>query len=216
MMRGIPALVIFCAVTALGARPAHAELVFFESGRSLSVKAHHMDGQSLVLELRDGGEIACDPSVIVRIAPDEVPYPEPELEPAPGLVGRDLRGEYGALIDRVAAAEGVDPRLVRAVVQVESGYQPHARSPKGAMGLMQLMPETARQYAVRDPYDPVANVEAGVRHLKTLLRRYPLRLALAAYNAGGAAVDRFGGVPPYGETRRYVARILEILRTARS
>ena len=214
-MRAIPVFAIVCATLALGAEPAHAELVFFGSGRSLSVKAHRVDGPSLVLELRGGGEIVCDPSVIVRITPDEVPYPDPEIAPAPAAI-RHERGEYGALIDRVATAQGVDPRLVRAVVQVESGYQPQARSPRGAMGLMQLMPEIARQYAVSNPYDPAANVEAGVRHLKSLLQRYPLKLALAAYNAGGAAVDRFGGVPPYDETRLYVARILQLVGRTRS
>jgi soluble lytic murein transglycosylase-like protein len=78
------------------------------------------------------------------------------------------------------------------------------------MGLMQLMPETARAYVVSDPYDPQANIEAGIKHLKSLLRRFPLALALAAYNAGEAAVARFGGIPPYGETRSYVSRVLEL------
>jgi soluble lytic murein transglycosylase-like protein len=97
------------------------------------------------------------------------------------------------------------------MIRVESGYNPRARSPKGAMGLMQLMPETARQYRVADPYDPRANVEAGIRHLKGLLDRYPRAWALAAYNAGEAAVQRFRGIPPYAETRDYVARILRLL-----
>jgi soluble lytic murein transglycosylase-like protein len=78
------------------------------------------------------------------------------------------------------------------------------------MGLMQLMPATARQYALADPYDPAANIEAGVKHLKSLLQRLPVALALAAYNAGEAAVQRFNGIPPYAETRNYVSRILAI------
>ncbi len=78
------------------------------------------------------------------------------------------------------------------------------------MGLMQLMPATARQYAVADPYDPESNIEAGTRHLKSLLERLPLTLALAAYNAGEAAVQRFRSVPPYPETRQYVARVLHL------
>ena len=100
---------------------------------------------------------------------------------------------------------------MRAVIQVESAYQTAARSPKGAMGLMQLMPATARRYAVENPFDPAANVEAGTRYLKSLLDRFPLNLALAAYNAGEGAVERFGGVPPYPETRAYVGRILKLV-----
>jgi len=102
-------------------------------------------------------------------------------------------------------------KLVRAVIQVESAYQERARSRKGAMGLMQLMPETARQYGVANPYDPLSNIEAGIKHLKALTERLPLTLALAAYNAGEAAVTRFHGVPPYPETQAYVGRILRLL-----
>ena len=117
---------------------------------------------------------------------------------------------YGEIIDKVSAEHGVDPKLVRALIRVESAYQPDARSHKGAMGLMQLMPATARQYAVTNPYDPAANIDAGVRYLKSLLERLPRALALAAYNAGEAAVQRFHGIPPYPETRAYVARILAL------
>jgi soluble lytic murein transglycosylase-like protein len=197
--------------------PASAELVFFTTGRSLSVRGHRTEGSSLILTLRDGAEVACEPAVIARIAPDEVPYPEPEPAPAetraatPAVAEPRLGADMEAFLNRVAAQEGVDARLVRAVIEVESGYEPRARSPKGAMGLMQLMPETARQYAVADPYDPAANIEAGIKHLKSLLARFPPALALAAYNAGDAAVERFHGIPPYAETRNYVARILRIL-----
>ena len=132
---------------------------------------------------------------------------------APGVSGVGSTGavRYQEIIERAAARHGVDARLIHAVIEVESGYQPRARSRKGAMGLMQLMPATARQYAVRNPYDPNSNIDAGTRHLKSLLGRFPTALALAAYNAGDAAVERFGGVPPFAETRSYVARILRIL-----
>jgi hypothetical protein len=208
------------------AAPARAELVFFATGRTLSIKAHRVDGASLVLTLRSGAEVVCEASLIARIAPDEAPYPEPDPAPAgsggeaaadppaAGLDGDEIlvaAAPYNHIIERVAAQEGVDARLVRAVIQVESGYRPRARSPKGAMGLMQLMPATARQYAVRNPYDPAANIEAGTRHLRSLLARFPPALALAAYNAGDAAVERFGGMPPFAETRNYVARILRIV-----
>jgi soluble lytic murein transglycosylase-like protein len=104
----------------------------------------------------------------------------------------------------------VDARLVRALIQVESAYKPTARSPKGAMGLMQLMPETARQYALGNPYDPRANIDAGIRHLKSLLQQFDESLALAAYNAGESAVRKFNGIPPYRETQQYVSRILQL------
>jgi soluble lytic murein transglycosylase-like protein len=193
----------------LVATPASAELVFFTTGRNLSVKGHRTDGESLVLMLRTGGEIICERSLIARIEPDEVPYPEPEVAGADVARAEPLQ-PYSELIDRLAAQHGVDPRLVKAIIRVESAFQERARSRKGAMGLMQLMPETARQYAVRDPYEPRSNIEAGIRHLSSLLERFTVPLALAAYNAGEAAVRRFGGVPPYPETRDYVGRVLQL------
>src|SRR5262245_25128940 len=179
----------------------------------MSIKEHHTEGNSLVLTLRNGGQIVCEPSVIARFAPDEVPYPEPEpvAEPAPIAAQATPAVPYGELIDKVAAEHGVPVKLVRAVIQVEAAYQERARSKKGAMGLMQLMPETARQYGVANPYDPVSNVEAGIKHLKSLTERLPLALALAAYNAGEAAVARFHGIPPYPETQAYVGRILKLI-----
>jgi soluble lytic murein transglycosylase-like protein len=191
---------------------ARAELAFFATGRTLSVKAHRVDGNSLVLSLRNGGEMTVEPSMIVRFAPDEVPYPEPVVE-APVVAQPEAPAvPYGEIIDKVSREHGVDARLVRAVIQVESAYQERARSRKGAMGLMQLMPETARQYAVADPYDPASNIEAGIKHLKGLIDRLPrLELALAAYNAGEAAVQKFRGIPPFPETRDYVARIMKLV-----
>jgi soluble lytic murein transglycosylase-like protein len=197
------------------AAPARAELVFFTSGRTLSIKAHHAEGDSLVLTMRSGGEIVCDAGVIARFAPDEVPYPEPEavvaVAAAPPIDAASTV-PYGAIIDRVSAEQQVPAKLVRAVIQVESAYQERARSRKGAMGLMQLMPETAKQYGLTNPYDPAANIEAGIKHLKSLLERLPTALALAAYNAGEGAVQRFHGIPPYPETQLYVSRILQLAR----
>jgi soluble lytic murein transglycosylase-like protein len=193
--------------------PARAELAYFASGDSLSIKTHREEGDSLVLSLRTGGEIVCDRSLIVRFAPDEVPYPEPVVEIAEAQTAPVAMAPvpYGEIIDQVSAKHNVDANLVRAMITVESGYQSRARSPKGAMGLMQLMPATARRFNVKDPYNPQSNIEGGIKYLKTLLDRFPERLAIAAYNAGEAAVERFRGVPPYAETRDYVTRVLQIV-----
>lgn len=201
-------LALFALVMA-SAAPARAELAYFASGRALSIKSHRVEGESLVLTLRSGGEIVCEPAVVARFAPDEVPYPEDAVAVTAPIAAAPV-APYGELIERVSAEHGVDARLVRAVIQVESAFQERARSKKGAMGLMQLMPETARQFAVSDPYDPVANIKAGITFLASLLKRLPVELALAAYNAGEAAVQRFHGVPPYPETRQYVDRILRL------
>ena len=118
--------------------------------------------------------------------------------------------QYHSLIEEHATLNSVSPDLVRAVIQAESAFDPRARSSKGAMGLMQLMPATAAEFGVIDPYSPVENIRAGVKYLKQLLDSYAgkVELALAAYNAGPGAVKKYGGtVPPYRETRNYVAKI---------
>ena len=126
-----------------------------------------------------------------------------------------MQAAYGfdVLIERHATNQQVRPDLVRAVIQVESGFNPRARSPKGAIGLMQLMPSTAAQMGVRDPYNPAENIRGGVTYLRQLLDRYDNNeeLALAAYNAGTLAVDQHGStIPPYRETRNYVSRIKDM------
>ena len=195
--------------------PASAEIIVLGSGRTLSVKGHRTDGESIILTLRNGGEVTVDRAFIDRILPDEVPYPEPEaqLQDQTELsdAGELLQSTpYGEIIAAVSQTHGVDPMLVRALIQVESNYEPKAKSPRGAMGLMQLMPSTAREYKVRNPFDPKANIEAGIKHLKGLIDRFGVEMALAAYNAGEGAVKRFNGIPPYRETRNYVSKILSL------
>jgi soluble lytic murein transglycosylase-like protein len=120
---------------------------------------------------------------------------------------------YGEQIREIAARYGVSPRLVEAVIRVESAFNPRALSPKGAQGLMQLMPQTALSLGVRNAFDPIQNIDGGVRHLRYLLDRYPgnVQLALAAYNAGQGAVSAYGGrIPPYPETQEYVRKVLHL------
>ena len=126
--------------------------------------------------------------------------------------------EFEPLIAEHSAAHGVNPDLVRAVIQAESAFDPRARSNKGAMGLMQLMPATAAEYKVLDAFDPAQNIRAGVAYLRSLLTRFSnnVELALAAYNAGPGAVKKYGDtVPPYRETRDYVAKIKASAPSAR-
>lgn len=197
------------------AAPAYAELVFFQSGRAMSVRAIRSENDGVVLQLRSGGDVHCDQSLIVRVEPDEVEYPDELVAAASEVTGEAdtpaIPEAFRELVTSTAAKHGVDARVVNAVIQVESAYHSRAVSRKGARGLMQVMPATGRRYGALDLFDPKVNLDAGVQHLKKLLSRYDLPLALAAYNAGEAAVDRFGGVPPFRETRNYVTRILRIL-----
>ncbi len=219
VMRPIARLLAgMCLLLALGVSSASAEIVFLSSGRTLSVKDHRQEGDTIVLTMRAGGEVRCDKSIVDRIVPDEVPHPDPvpeqevvaAAEPRADVASVLDSTPYGEIISAMSEANGVDPMLVRALIQVESKYNPRARSSKGAMGLMQLMPQTAREYNLRNPYDPKSNIEAGIKRLKSLIDRWGVELALAAYNAGEGAVTRFNGVPPYRETRSYVSRILAI------
>jgi soluble lytic murein transglycosylase-like protein len=128
---------------------------------------------------------------------------EPYARPANGSPERQ---SFTADVDRVAVEQALPPELIHSVIQVESGYNPYAVSPKGALGLMQLIPATARRFGVSDAFDPVENIRGGAAYLKYLLGLYGgnRTLALAAYNAGEGAVARYGDVPPFQETRNYV------------
>lgn len=130
--------------------------------------------------------------------------------PLPFKINQANRRRFAPHIDRIARKHRLDPDLIHAVISVESGFNPRAVSHAGAMGLMQLMPATARRYGVDDPYDPIANISGGVRHLRFLLDKFRnISLALAAYNAGANAVMRHRrSIPPYLETRMYVVRVI--------
>lgn len=118
--------------------------------------------------------------------------------------------QYEPLIKSIASGHGMNPTVIKSIIEVESGYDPLARSSKGAMGLMQLMPGTAQDLGVADPWDPTENITAGTKYFSWLLRKYNgnLMKALAAYNAGPAVVDAYGGIPPYQETEDYVRNVL--------
>ena len=124
---------------------------------------------------------------------------------------------YARMIAEASAQHAVPERLIWAVIRVESGFDHRAVSRKGARGLMQLMPETAAMLGVRDAFDPRENIQAGTRHLRAMIERFPrdVRLAVAAYNAGEKAVAAFRGVPPYPETRNYVTRVMQLYRGTR-
>ncbi|MDA8384098.1 MAG: lytic transglycosylase domain-containing protein [Betaproteobacteria bacterium] len=139
--------------------------------------------------------------------------PLPETPPAPAFAGKP--GHYAGLIRKSSAACGIDPALVKAMIVAESGDNPQAVSPRGAIGLMQLMPATARRYGAFDPFNPAENIQAGTEYLRDLLTRFNqnLALALAAYNAGAKAVIKYGySIPPYPETEAYVPKVLRLYR----
>ena len=198
----------FAAVLLFGAAPARAEIALLASGQTLKLAGHRSEGGLEVLALKGGGEVQLPPSAVRGYVPDEV------LDEVSQAGGADL----ARLAEDASRRHGLDPALVLAVVAVESGFRPEAVSPKGAQGLMQLMPRTAAALGVQDPLDPGQNLDAGVRHLESLLKLYDgdLKRALAAYNAGQGAVERHGGVPPYRETRDYVRRVLERYRAKKA
>jgi soluble lytic murein transglycosylase-like protein len=145
---------------------------------------------------------------------------DPRYRSMPGMSGSSagwlrlppsVQARFTEDIKVIAARHGVSSSLVESVIRAESAFNPSAISPKGAQGLMQLMPQTANSLGVRNAFDPKQNIEGGVRHLRYLIDRYPgnLPLAIAAYNAGEGAVDRYRGIPPYAETQDYVRKVLQ-------
>ena len=195
---------------------AGAEILRLTNGRTMIVDVCRFEGEWAIVTLRNGGEIKMPKNLIDELLPDEVPFARAvaiealAASPAANRAPLPLAQIYD-MVTRAAAQVGVSTALAHAVVRAESNYNPVAVSPKGAMGLMQLMPFVAREYGVRDPFDPEENLVAGLTHLRSLLRRYDTSRALAAYNAGEGAVSRYGGVPPYRETRSYVQRILAMV-----
>jgi hypothetical protein len=220
----LPALLL---ATLLPAAPVRAELVVFAEGSFLKVAGYRVDGEKMRLSLLEGGTMSVSLARVERVVDDEVvPEPEPIAVPAlhraglpiPLAFSDDLPVPpipFGAEIYQAAKRHSLNPQIVAAVVRAESAFDRGAVSPKGARGLMQLMPATARRFGVggHEIHDPVKNLDAGSRYLRWLLDHFDgdLLKALAAYNAGEGTVDRYGGVPPYRETRGYGRRIYSTL-----
>jgi soluble lytic murein transglycosylase-like protein len=191
---------LMVAELALLALPAAAGTIYFSDGRGLTVEDAWLVDGLIHARLPGGGIIGLSPERVARV---HLPRPEPEVAKLPPenleAMARDIAQRYE-----------MDEELVAAVIRAESGFDPLAISRVGAMGLMQLMPGTAADMHVADPFDPEQNMDGGVRYLKWMMNRFQGRvdLALAAYNAGPTAVERYGGIPPYPETRNYVSRVM--------
>jgi hypothetical protein len=230
MTHRTPALRFFVLVPMLlvFALPSRAELVILTDGNIMKVKAYALDGEQANLSLPAGGHMTLPISRVERVVDDEVAEPEPPVREPMGPPLPPTRivlrfegsqkipaGPWGGLIWEAAKRNSLNPRLIEAVLRAESDGNPRAISRVGARGLMQLMPATAERFGVPNYalYDPAWNLEAGSRYLSWLVDQFPgdLTKILAAYNAGEGAVVRYGGLPPYRETRAYVHRILATL-----
>jgi hypothetical protein len=211
---GMRALEVLLLVTMVV--PAHAgEYVVFASGFRQLIERHETVGDKVILHA-NGGHVEVDAVQIAGFEPEElVAEPEPDL-PSETLIlvaEPSAQPDLKQLVSQAAEKYGIDAAFVHRVVGQESGYRADAVSSAGAIGPMQLMPQTAAMYGA-DPHDPEQNIDAGTRYLRDLLNMYKdsatqLSHTLAAYNAGPGAVAKYNGVPPYRETRDYVRKILE-------
>jgi hypothetical protein len=211
--------VVSALLTVLLAMPgvAMASLAVFVDGRVLKVDDAFLDGTQIVLDLPGGGRMVVPAVRIDRVVADEVEDQNPPNTatygdcPA-GWTDQPLPRWVSFQTEILAAAKGADlhPLLLASLVQAESAFDPWAVSRVGASGLTQLMPSAAADHGVRDVFDPTENLIGGASHLRALVDRFEeLPIALAAYNSGAATIDRYGGIPPYRETRTYVRRVLE-------
>lgn len=207
--------ILITALLSLGLLPGR-EIAFLASGADLRIDRHEIRGDRVLLFNGEGFiEMAASEVVGFEKLPDPPapPPPPPPAEPTPAAPVPKPPVNPKELVENAARKHGLPPEFVKLVARAESAYDPKALSPKGAIGVMQLMPATAQALKV-DPHDVEQNVEGGVRLLRELLARYEdypdqLRRALAAYNAGEGAVQKYNGVPPYSETRHYVHKIVE-------
>jgi soluble lytic murein transglycosylase-like protein len=185
---------------------AAADYAVLRSGARIHVKGYELVGNRIRLYVT-GGSMELPADNIVSFEPEET-FTVITTAPLNG-------GRYATLIRAAAVEHGIDEKLIEQVIAAESNFNPRAVSRKRAIGLMQLLPETAAQYSVMNAYDPAENIDGGTRYLRDLLNRYRgnVQLALAAFNAGPSAVEHYGGIPPFPETRSYVKKVTAKLAT---
>ena len=185
---------------------AWGDTVIFIHGNKLKVEGYIIQNDYITLKIKEGNEITVPIDWIKEIKVDLEPIQESKED----LANAAEKIPYLNIIKAYAREASLDWQLIYAVIKIESAFNPQAVSPKGAMGLMQLMPKTASLYDLKNPFDPEDNVRAGTKHFKDLLTFYnnDLALALAAYNAGKEHVKNYNGIPPFAETQQYVKKIL--------
>jgi hypothetical protein len=204
-MRVLKFATLIIAVACVFAPGARAEYAVLRSGMRIHISGYEHLGGILRLHV-PGGTVDVAIEDVVTIEPEEVFAAVTPIPAKPASIDR-----YPELIVAAAKKYGLDSRLLAAVAAAESNFDPRAVSRKNAQGVMQLLPETSARLAVRNPFDPAQNIDAGARYLKELLGRFRgnVKLALAAYNAGPERVEQYGGIPPYRETQNYVAKITQ-------
>ena len=197
---------ILFALFATAAPMVRADYVVLRSGVRLHITGYETSGDRVRLTVQ-GGTVEVAASEIDSIEPEDVFPSRPNVAPLPDV-------PYAKLIRAAAEKHGVDENLIHRIILVESNFNPRAVSRKRALGLMQLLPQTAAQYSVTNVFDPAQNIDGGTHYMKDLLARYhgDLTLALAAYNAGPEMVQRYGGIPPFPETQNYVRRVTKPLK----
>jgi len=196
-------VMIFAAmsfIVAAVAPAAQADYAVLRSGVRLHITGYERSGDRVRLSMT-GGSVDVQAEDLVSVEPEDQFTAQPAAPPA--------EGPFGNLIRAAALKHGLDEKIITGVIAVESNFNPRAVSRKQAQGLMQLIPQTAARYSVANIFDPAQNIDAGTRYLKDLLQKYRgnLALALAAYNAGPEMVERYGGIPPFPETQKYVRQI---------
>lgn len=203
-------IAIFLSLSAAAIAGEYATLV---GGHQLHIDRHEQSGSKVILYYTGGGSTILDAALITSFEAEDYVAPVAAIAHAPAPASAQPQPaaplDPKALVSAAARKTAIPENLLHSVVKAESGYRPNAISPKGAIGLMQLMPATASQYGA-DPTNPAQNVEAGTAYLRDLLLKYngDVNAALAAYNAGPGAVDKYHGVPPYAETQSYVGRVI--------